>query len=57
MRRKQIVIKKLEELDFLFKNLKYSINRIEPDKIDQIYQMIQRVMDDIFVDVESEDEK
>lgn len=57
MRRKQIVIKKLEELDYLFKNLKYAYNTLRPDQVTEYYRMIQEVMDELYTHVESEDEK
>lgn len=57
MRRKQIVIKKLEDLDILFKNLKYAVNHNDHRAVDQNYQLIQRLIDEIFIDIESEDER
>ena len=57
MRKKQLVLSKLEEIDYLFKNLKYSINKIEPSQIENYYRMIQQVLDEVHSHVESEDEK
>lgn len=57
MRKKQLVISKLEEIDYLFKNLKYSINKLEPEAVNNYYNMIQSVLDEVLSHIESEDEK